>query len=194
MQYVHYWGYIWIKYRPPVFWMVWCHASLLKWSCSLWSTEKAKWSIYTTSCGESEAAWGRENRAKRSPLSGSTQSGARANILSVNAILSPLSLVAAVLLSVFSSALITFAGVRPRIPSRLFTPLIFYFPHVFSGPPHFSSNTKHQHNGQRLSWASFHTYFHGNTTMSLTLLAHWWSLHVLQATNAAWICATANRK
>lgn len=80
MQYVHYWEYIWTKYRP------WCRASLLKWSRSLWSTEKAKCSIYTTSCGESEAAQGRENRSKLSPLSGSTQSGARANILSINAI------------------------------------------------------------------------------------------------------------
>lgn len=60
--------------------------------------------------------------------------------------LSPPSLVAAVLLSVFSSALIAFAGVCPRVPSPLFTPLIFYFPHIFSGPLHLSSNTEHQRN------------------------------------------------
>lgn len=64
-----------------VSWMGWCHASLLKWGCSLWSTEKAKWSIYTTICGESEAARGRGNGAKRYWLSGSTQTGARANTL-----------------------------------------------------------------------------------------------------------------
>lgn len=36
--------------------MVLCQAPLLKWSlCSLWSTEKAKWSIYKSSKGKSEA-------------------------------------------------------------------------------------------------------------------------------------------
>lgn len=102
--------------------------------------------------------------------------------------LSPPSLAAAVLLSVFSSALIAFAGVCPRVPSPLFTPLIFYFPHIFSGPLHLFSNTEHQRNAHWLSGASFHAYFCGNTMLSLTLLAQWWSWHVLQATNAAWIC------
>lgn len=56
---------IFVSSIDPISWMVWCHASLLKWSCSLWSTEKAKRSIYTASGGESEAARGRQRKRSR---------------------------------------------------------------------------------------------------------------------------------
>lgn len=169
MQYVHYWGYIWIKYRPPVSWMVWCHASLLKWSCSLWSTEKAKWSIYTT---VEKVRQHEKERTEQNALHSQVQH--RASILSINPILSPPPLVAAVLLSVFSSALTTSAGVDPRVPPRLFTPLIFYFPHIFlwSSPP------LQQHRAPTQSTAAERS---GNTTLSLTLFSRWWSWRVLQA-------------
>lgn len=124
----------------PISWMVWCHASLLKWSCSLWSTEKAKRSIYTASGGESEAARGRQR--KRSRLRFNTDPSENKHSLHYCHFKSRLSggswetFLSALLLSVFS-ARVTFALVWPRyVASRLFTPLRFHLSHIFFGPLH----------------------------------------------------------
>lgn len=120
----------------PISWMVWCHGALLKWSCSLWSTEKAKRSIYTASGGESEAARGRKR--KHSQLK--TDPSENKHSLHYCHFKSGLSggswetFLSAVLLSVFS-ARITFALVWPRcVSSRLFTPLRFHLSHISFGP------------------------------------------------------------
>lgn len=103
--------------------------------------------------------------------SGSTQTRARANTLSITATLNPAALVAAgkrsCLLSVFS-ARITFALVWPRcVASRLFTPLRFHLSHIFFGP-------LQQHRAAtRLSWAFFHIYFRRDLTPLLASLARW---------------------
>lgn len=137
----------WYRVRPllriylnqistPASWSILCHASLLKWCCSLWSTEKAKWSIYTTSYGESEAARGRQQNILDSWVfyTGPSESKYSLHHYHFRFRLSGGSwetFLSAVLLSVFSSALITFAGVCPRAASQLFTPLRFRFSHVF---------------------------------------------------------------
>ena len=137
MQYVHYEGIF--KSSIDLLSPGWFGVTLLSLSeaalCGL--LKKAKWSIYTASCAESEAAQGREDRAKHSPLPGSTQSAARANILSIHDVVSPPSLAAAVCVLVCSH--------------HVCCPLRFDFPRVFSGPLRLSSNTKHQGNAQQLS-------------------------------------------
>lgn len=89
----------------------------------------------------------------------------RANILSINPILSPPSLAAAVLLSVFSSALITSAGVDPRVPPLDCLLLSYFiFPHIFlwSSPPLQQRRAPTQSTAAERS---------GNTTLSLTLFS-----------------------
>lgn len=71
MQSGHYWRYIWINYRPSALQRFHDTVPPLKWSwCSLWSTKRAKCSIYKSSQGWGSEAEGekREGRAKHSWL------------------------------------------------------------------------------------------------------------------------------
>lgn len=118
--------------------MVLCPASPLKWIlCSLRFTEKAKWSIYKTSKGESEAEI-EEDRGEQNALDSWFNMEwdkykhclYQYHLVEFNT--SPSSWKHLSLLSLsFLSALIAATWVCSRFPSLLFALLTFHFPHKF---------------------------------------------------------------
>lgn len=166
--------------------MVLCLAPLLKWIlCSLWFTEKAKWSIYKTSKGESEAerVRKREESKKHSWLLVQHWVGQvntfPVSISAVSSNTSPTNWPTKCLSSLRLSLLLSSLLLEFVLAFRLYYLTLSYFiSHTFSLEfisLHLclSSSSKHQSNAQWLIWFSSQTYISRSIMLPLAVSVGW---------------------
>lgn len=221
---VHYWGYIWIKYRPPSPGRY--YVTLLSLSdAALCGLLRKQSGLYIQRAVEKVRQ--REEDSKMF-YTGPSKSKYSLHHCHFRFRLSCL------LLCCLCSHLLSSHVLESVFALPLNCLLLSDFvSHTFSVVSH-SSTIKRQRDARRLSWAFFHTYFWRKTTLpsphyggvkkaidhqmwswftdyfhiqkhsycniiesfktDMLPWPHWWSSYVLQALNATWICASAIRK